>query len=93
MLSIFLIVVVFMFSYFAAFFQEPPYVMLKKSESPLQKNERYEGFCVDLLKEMSDIIGFKYEIYLVPDGKYGAPSKKDGKWNGMVHELIDRVSI
>ena len=66
--------------------------MLKRSENPLQKNERYEGFCVDLLEEIAGIVGFRYEIDLVPDGKYGAPSKKDdGQWNGMIRELIDRV--
>ena len=64
--------------------------MLRKSEEPLQKNARYEGFCVDLLGEIAEIVGFKYEIELVPDGKYGAPDK-DGKWTGMVREIIDRV--
>ena len=66
--------------------------MLRKSEEPLEKNERYEGFCVDLLAEVAKIVGFKYEIELVPDGKYGAPDpSKNMEWNGMVRELIDRV--
>ena len=65
--------------------------MLKKSEDQLDKNERYEGFCVDLLQAIADIVGFKYELYLVPDGKYGAPNKEDKQWNGMIRELIDRV--
>ena len=66
--------------------------MLKKSEEPLKKNARYEGFCVELLGEIAEIVGFKYEIELVPDGSYGAPDK-EGEWNGMVREIKERVSI
>lgn len=72
--------------------QEPPYVMMKRSESPLSGNDRYEGFCVDILKEIAEIVGFKYTIKLVGDGKYGAPDD-EGNWNGMVRELIDGVSV
>ncbi len=67
-------------------------MMFKKSEYPLKGNDRFEGFCVDLLREISELVGFKYKIELVPDGKYGAPDKH-GEWNGMVRQLIDRVSI
>lgn len=46
---------------------------------------------MDLLKELSNILGFSYEVKLVSDGKYGAQNDK-GEWNGMVRELIDHVS-
>lgn len=49
----------------------------------------YEGFCVDLLREMVVIVGFEYKIVLVDDGLYGM--LEDGKWNGIVCEFIDRV--
>ena len=65
-------------------------MMIKKSEHPLKGNDQYEGFCVDLLAEIAEMVGFKYKIELVPDGKYGAPDKH-GKWNGMVRQLIERV--
>ncbi|KAM8975869.1 glutamate receptor ionotropic, kainate 1 [Pelodytes ibericus] len=67
---------------------EDPYVMYKKSDKPLYGNDRFEGYCLDLLKELSNILGFIYEVKLVADGKYGAQNDK-GEWNGMVRELID----
>ncbi|KAI5617353.1 glutamate receptor ionotropic, kainate 2 isoform X1 [Silurus asotus] len=68
---------------------EEPYVMFKKSDKPLCGNDRFEGFCVDLLRELAAILGFRYEIQLVEDGKYGAFEESTGQWNGMVRELID----
>ncbi|MGH0163870.1 UNVERIFIED_CONTAM: hypothetical protein FKN15_046048 [Acipenser sinensis] len=70
---------------------EDPYVMYKKSDKPLYGNDRFEGYCLDLLKELSNILGFTYEVKLVSDGKYGAQNDK-GEWNGMVRELIDHVT-
>ncbi|XP_063812500.1 glutamate receptor ionotropic, kainate 1 isoform X7 [Pseudophryne corroboree] len=67
---------------------EDPYVMYRKSDKPLYGNDRFEGYCLDLLKELSNILGFIYEVRLVADGKYGAQNDK-GEWNGMVRELID----
>ncbi|PNI61619.1 GRIK1 isoform 9 [Pan troglodytes] len=67
---------------------EEPYVMYRKSDKPLYGNDRFEGYCLDLLKELSNILGFIYDVKLVPDGKYGAQNDK-GEWNGMVKELID----
>ncbi|XP_061636971.1 glutamate receptor ionotropic, kainate 1 isoform X2 [Phyllopteryx taeniolatus] len=70
---------------------ENPYVMYKKSDKPLYGNDRFEGYCLDLLKELSNILGFSYEVKLVSDGKYGAQNDR-GEWNGMVRELIDHVA-
>ncbi|GCB74120.1 hypothetical protein scyTo_0003207, partial [Scyliorhinus torazame] len=70
---------------------EEPYVMFKKSDKPLSGNDRFEGYCIDLLKELSSILGFVYDIQLTQDGKYGTADDK-GQWNGMVKELIDHVS-
>ncbi|CAK6964359.1 glutamate receptor ionotropic%2C kainate 3 [Scomber scombrus] len=67
---------------------EEPYVMLKKSDKALVGNDRFEGFCIDLLKELANILGFTYEIRLVPDGRYGSQDDK-GQWNGMIRELIE----
>ncbi|XP_037640919.1 glutamate receptor ionotropic, kainate 3 [Sebastes umbrosus] len=67
---------------------EEPYVMLKKSDKALVGNDRFEGFCIDLLKELSSVLGFTYEIRLVPDGRYGSQDDK-GQWNGMIRELIE----
>lgn len=35
------------------------------------KIDRFEGFCVDLLEEISRIVGFKYDIHIVYDGIFG----------------------
>lgn len=66
--------------------------MLKKSDKALVGNDRFEGFCIDLLKELATVLGFTYEIRLVPDGRYGIPDDK-GQWNGMIRELIEHVSL
>ncbi|KTG04163.1 hypothetical protein cypCar_00016662 [Cyprinus carpio] len=63
--------------------------MFKKSDKPLYGNDRFEGFCVDLLRELSGILGFRYEIRLVEDGRYGAFEESTGQWSGMVRELMD----
>ncbi|KAK1171148.1 glutamate receptor ionotropic, kainate 2-like [Acipenser oxyrinchus oxyrinchus] len=69
---------------------EDPYVIFKKSDKPLYGNDRFEGYCIDLLKELANILGFTYEIRLVEDGKYGAQEDTNsGQWNGMVKELMD----
>uniref|UniRef100_A0A8D0AEE4 Glutamate receptor n=1 Tax=Sander lucioperca TaxID=283035 RepID=A0A8D0AEE4_SANLU len=67
---------------------DEPYVMLKKSDKALDGNDRFEGFCIDLLKELANVLGFTYEIRLVPDGRYGSQDDK-GQWNGMIRELIE----
>ena len=69
--------------------------MLKKEAKDGKKytgNDRYEGFCIDLLKEMALIIGFEYQIEVVPDGRYGVKNR-NGEWDGIVKQLIERVNI
>uniref|UniRef100_A0A673JB77 Glutamate receptor n=2 Tax=Euteleostomi TaxID=117571 RepID=A0A673JB77_9TELE len=68
---------------------EEPYEMFKKSDKPLYGNDRFEGFCIDLLRELAAILGFTYEVRLVEDGKYGAQEESTGQWNGMIRELMD----
>jgi hypothetical protein len=69
---------------------EAPYVIRKKpiGNKTLIGNDQYEGYCVDLLEKISKICGFNYTIKLVEDGYHGA--LVDGKWNGIVSELIDK---
>ena len=59
----------------------------------LTGNDRFEGFCVDMLEEIAKILGFNYTIKLVDDGQYGAPTGENGEWTGMVKEVKDRVRI
>ncbi|XP_052385649.1 glutamate receptor ionotropic, kainate 4-like isoform X2 [Oncorhynchus keta] len=68
---------------------ENPYVMLRSEHQALEGNERYEGFCVDMLRELAELLHFSYRLRLVADGVYGVPSA-NGTWTGMVGELISR---
>ncbi|KAM7373699.1 hypothetical protein PAMP_008533 [Pampus punctatissimus] len=69
---------------------ENPYVMRKSNYQDYQGNDQYEGFCVDMLRELADILKFNFRIKLVDDGLYGAP-EPNGSWTGMVGELINRT--
>ncbi|KAM4827927.1 glutamate receptor ionotropic, kainate 4 isoform 1-T1 [Thomomys bottae] len=68
---------------------ENPYLMLKGNHQEMEGNDRYEGFCMDMLKELAEILRFNYKIRLVGDGLYGVP-EANGTWTGMVGELISR---
>ncbi|XP_048121766.1 LOW QUALITY PROTEIN: glutamate receptor ionotropic, kainate 4 [Alosa alosa] len=68
---------------------ENPYVMLRPNHQEMEGNDRYEGFCVDMLRELADILKFNYRIRLVADGVYGV-SGANGTWTGMVGELMTR---
>jgi len=64
--------------------------MRKSNYQDFQGNDQYKGFCVDMLRELADILKFSFKIKLVDDGLYGAP-EPNGSWTGMVGELINRV--
>jgi len=51
----------------------------------------YEGYSIDLLNELAIMLKFTYEIYLSPDGLFGAETE-NGTWNGMIGELANEVS-
>ena len=53
--------------------------------------ERFEGYCVDLIEEIKKLVGFEYEIYVAPDNKFGNMDE-NGQWNGMIKELIEKVT-
>ena len=44
----------------------------QKDGNPLVGNARFEGFCVDMLEHISELVGFNYVMELVPDNNYGA---------------------
>ncbi|XP_044051876.1 glutamate receptor ionotropic, delta-2 isoform X1 [Siniperca chuatsi] len=64
---------------------EEPFVMV--SENVLGKPKKYQGFSIDVLDALSNYLGFKYEIYVAPDHKYGS-LQPDGLWNGLMGELV-----
>ncbi len=51
------------------------------------------GYCIDLIKVISQKLHFDYEIYLVPDGLYGDMDKSNN-WNGLMGEVLaDRADL
>lgn len=58
----------------------------------LTGNDRYEGYSVDLIEAISKILGFHYRFELTPDNRYGSFNKVTKKWDGLVKQLLDRVS-
>ncbi|XP_067384109.1 probable glutamate receptor [Channa argus] len=59
--------------------KEEPYVMSKGSD--------LEGYCIDLVSELSKKLGFKYKLHLVKDNRYGAMDSS-GTWSGMIGEIV-----
>ncbi|VDN58936.1 unnamed protein product [Dracunculus medinensis] len=47
-----------------------------------------EGFCIDLLAQLSHDLGFTYTINLVKDKKYGIDEYGNGSWTGMIGEIL-----
>ncbi|CAN9515324.1 unnamed protein product [Ophioblennius macclurei] len=59
--------------------KQEPYVMSRGSE--------LEGYCIDLISELSTKVGFSYKLHLVKDNRYGAMDPS-GNWNGMIGEIV-----
>ena len=53
-------------------------------------NEKFTGFCKDLLDRLATDLQFQYHLYLAPDKQYGK-MKDNTSWTGMVGELIKKV--
>lgn len=58
----------------------------------MTRGSELEGYCIDLLSELSKKLGFMYTVHLVKDGRYGKMDQS-GNWNGMIGEVIRGVSL
>ncbi|KAJ8921823.1 hypothetical protein NQ315_008455 [Exocentrus adspersus] len=67
-----------------------PYGMEKISSESLQGNDRYEGFAIDLIHELSIMRGFNYTIIIREDKKNGQFDNATQRWTGMIGDLIER---
>lgn len=67
-----------------------PYVMKVDGWQNKTGNDKWEGYCVDLIRELSKIGNFKYELRVLEGelASHGTRNEK-GEWNGLIRELID----
>lgn len=63
---------------------------MKESSDQLEGNDRYEGFTIDLIDKLSEILGFGYEFEV--EDEYGSRDPVTHKWNGMALQLMEDVS-
>jgi ionotropic glutamate receptor len=52
----------------------------------------WEGYCIDLLQKLSELMGFDYEIVPPANGEFGK-RYPNGTWDGMVGDLAMGVSM
>ena len=71
--------------------QSPPYSMRTSSSRNLVGNAGFEGYAIDLIGEIANILGFNYTFKWVDDGAYGSKSQETGEWNGLMGELLSQV--
>ncbi|XP_049845011.1 glutamate receptor ionotropic, kainate 2 isoform X1 [Schistocerca gregaria] len=67
-----------------------PYCMRKESSEKLTGNAQFEGYGIDLIHEIANILCFNYTFKLVPDGRYGSYNSETKEWDGMMKELLDQ---
>ncbi|XP_033107654.1 glutamate receptor 1-like [Anneissia japonica] len=66
---------------------EKPFVMELPDVDP-NSNDRFYGYCIDLLNELRKNMKFDYVIDVVPDKTYGNIDPYTKEWNGMVKQLL-----
>nr|XP_032516825.1 glutamate receptor ionotropic, kainate 2 isoform X3 [Danaus plexippus plexippus] len=67
-----------------------PYCMRREASEKLTGNAQFEGYAVDLIHEISKILGFNYTFKLAPDGRYGSYNRETKEWDGMIRELLEQ---
>ncbi|XP_063826529.1 glutamate receptor ionotropic, kainate 2-like [Ostrinia nubilalis] len=70
-----------------------PYVMEKKSTERLSGNDRYEGFCIELIDQLAKLLQFNYTFVEQEDGDYGKYNNITRQWTGMMRRLRDDPDI
>uniref|UniRef100_A0A1I8JIU1 Lig_chan-Glu_bd domain-containing protein n=1 Tax=Macrostomum lignano TaxID=282301 RepID=A0A1I8JIU1_9PLAT len=69
---------------------------LQPGQEPSSDPKDWDGFCIELLKQISAKLGFNISLHLVRDGQYGKilGQGPDGRevWNGMIGELMNRTA-
>ena len=68
-------------------------MMVNESDPSLIGNDRFEGFCIDLVNEIARLRNFSVEFDLVEGGSYGGIDPVTGKPSGMVKALLEQVRV
>ncbi|CAH0558938.1 unnamed protein product [Brassicogethes aeneus] len=66
-----------------------PYGMLKETHEVLVGNDRFEGYGIELIHQLSLMEGFNYTFIIREDKKNGKQDELTGKWSGMIGDLIE----
>lgn len=66
------------------------YKMAKEGEG-LTGNNMFEGYSLDLIDGIAEILNFSYRFDIVPDQSYGSYDPKTKQWNGLIQQLLERV--
>ncbi|XP_034829307.1 glutamate receptor ionotropic, kainate 2 isoform X4 [Maniola jurtina] len=67
-----------------------PYCMRREASEKLTGNAQFEGYAIDLIHEISKVLGFNYTFKLAPDGRYGSYNRETKEWDGMIRELLEQ---
>ncbi|XP_014204503.1 glutamate receptor ionotropic, kainate 3-like [Copidosoma floridanum] len=70
----------------------PPYAMRVNYSKSLEGNDRYEGFVVDIIKELSRMLRFNYTFHVQEDSINGMCTKNNGKCacDGMMGKILSK---
>lgn len=58
----------------------------------LEGNEQFEGYSMDLIAAIAKQLNFTFKFVLAEDGQYGSYNEKTKSWNGLIKDILDRVS-
>lgn len=68
--------------------------MWRENKVPLYGNERLEGFGIDLIQELSNLLGFNYTFIIRDDGDNGGRIKgTEDEWSGMIGDVRKGVTV
>ena len=55
-------------------------------------NRCYKGYCIDLIRRLSEDLDFTFELHESKDGRWGGYDNNTGQWDGLVRMLIEKVN-
>lgn len=53
---------------------------------------QFEGYCVDLCRELASVLGFNFTFFVTQDGDRGRFDVDQQRWTGMIGDLLEQAS-